>query len=107
VDFIEHNRRAWAGGMAVLVVLLAAWLGWNRADEDPVVRDELVRAVVRSVATGGGIATCEAELAGGARVRIACGLPAPKEGEFLELRALHHKSGTVTYFAPRGHGAGL
>jgi hypothetical protein len=107
VDIVERNRRAWAGGVAALLIVAAAWLGWNRANEDPVVRDEPVESVVRSVATGGGIATCEVELASGTRVRVACGLPAPKEGESLELRSLHHRSGAVTYFAPRGHGAGL
>jgi len=100
-DYLEHHRRAVAGGAAILMVLLVAWLSWRRADQDPVVRDEPVTAVVRGVASGGAATTCEVELASGARVRVACGAPAPREGDSLALRALHHRSGAVTYFAPR------
>ncbi len=100
-DFIAHHRRAVAGGTAVLMVLLAAWLSWRRPDADPVVRDEPATAVVRSVASGGAGTICEVELASGARVRVACGTPPPREGEPLALRALYHRSGAVTYFAPR------
>jgi hypothetical protein len=107
MDILEANRRAWAGGIAVLMALLAGWLGWRGADDDPVVRDERTVAVVKSVAAGGGIATCEVELAGGVRTRVACGMPPPQEGAALELRALVRRSGAVTYFAPRGAGAGL
>lgn len=90
--------------MAILVILLAAWLGWRRANDDPVVRDHPVAAVVRSVAVGGGMATCEVEVGNGDRTRVACGMPAPKEGDTIELRAVIHRSGEVTYFSPRGAG---
>jgi hypothetical protein len=89
------------GAAAVLAILVVAWLASRRTDADPVLRDEPVAGVVRSVAADGGTWSCEVELASGARVQVACGTPAPREGERLALRALHHRSGAVSYFAPR------
>lgn len=100
-DFIEHHRRALAGGTAALAILVVAWLATRHTDADPVLRDEPLTGMVRSVAAGAGISTCDVELASGARVRVACGTPAPRAGEPLALRALHHRSGAVTYVAPR------
>ena len=96
-----RHRTVVLGVVAVLAILVVGWLASRPRDPDPVLRDEAVAGVVRGVATDGGTSTCEVELASGARVSVACGTPAPREGERLPLRALHHRSGAVSYFAPR------
>ena len=85
----------------MVAILVVAWLAAPPRSEDPVLRDEPAAGIVRGVATEGGAPTCDVELASGARVSVACGTPAPREGERLSLRALHHRSGAVSYFAPR------
>ena len=104
-DFIAHNRRAVAGGFAVLAVLAGAWLwGWTRGDLDPVVGETAVEGVVRVVAPAGGAsgaAGYQVELADGRRVAVDLGRAPRRDGEPVTLQAYRHASGNVVYFLPR------
>ncbi len=53
-DSSGRHRALVLGAMAVLAILVAAWLALRPRDADPVLRDEAVAGVVRGVATDGG-----------------------------------------------------
>jgi hypothetical protein len=99
-DLVGRNRRAVAGGFAILLVLLAAGLFLFRDGDDPVVARATVAAIVRSVpddAARRAARIAKVELPDGAQAYVAVGDPLPRVGAAIRLTELRHASGKRTY----------